>query len=142
MPTTPALDLLDPTAFRGGQPHEAFTWLREHDPVHWHDEPAGGQGFWAVTRYDDVKHVGRHPDTFSSMPGILIPGGTALPANHGRGGPRMMITMDPPDHRSYRRLVIPDFIPKAVKDMGPRVEALAAEIVDGVIERGECDLVT
>jgi cytochrome P450 len=54
----------------------------------------------------------------------------------------MMITMDPPDHRAYRRLVIPDFIPKAVHGMGERVTALAAQIIDGVIEKGECDLVT
>jgi cytochrome P450 len=140
MATVPALDLLDAAAFEGGQPHDAFTWLRENDPVHWHDEP-GGPGFWAVTRYDDVKLVGRDPATFSSTKGILIPGGSEV-MDQGRGSPRMMITMDPPDHRSYRRMVIPDFIPKAVHSMGPRVAALAAQIIDGVIEQGECDLVT
>jgi cytochrome P450 len=140
MATVPALDLLDAAAFAGGQPHEAFAWLRDNDPIHWHDE-ANGPGFWAVTRYDDVKHVGRDPGTFSSSQGILIPGGGEVRDN-GRGSPRMMITMDPPDHRSYRRLVIPDFIPKAVHDMAPRVTALAAQIIDGVVEKGECDLVT
>jgi cytochrome P450 len=140
MTTIPALDLLDAGAFDGGQPHEAFAWLRENDPIHWHEEH-DGPGFWAVTRYEDVKLVGRDPATFSSSQGILIPGGSGV-IDQGRGGPRMMITMDPPDHRSYRRMVIPDFIPKAVHEMGPRVAALAAQIIDGVIERGECDLVT
>lgn len=140
MATVPALDLLDAAAFDGGQPHEVFAWLRDNDPVHWHDEP-DGPGFWAVTRYDDVRAVGRDPETFSSAAGIMIPGGGGV-RDQGRGSPRMMITMDPPDHRDYRRLVIPDFIPKAVKDMAPRVVSLAAEIIDGVIERGECDLVT
>jgi cytochrome P450 len=140
MATAPAHDLLDPAAFDGGQPHEAFAWLRENDPVHWHEEP-NGPGFWAVTRFEDVKLVGRDPATFSSAQGIMIPGEAGI-RDQGPGAPRMMISMDPPDHGSYRRMVIPDFIPKAVKDMAPRVVALAAEIIDGVIEKGECDLVT
>lgn len=133
MATVPALDLLDPAAFAGGQPHEAFAWLREHDPVHWHDEP-DGPGFWAVTRYEDVKRVGRDPDAFSSAGGIMIPSAT--------GAPSMMITMDPPGHTGFRRLAVPDFLPKAVRALAPRIEALATEIVDGVAARGECDLVT
>ena len=134
------IDLLDAAAFVGGQPHEQFAWLRDNDPIHWHDEP-NGPGFWAVTRYGDVKRVGRDPATFSSVPGIMIPGGTNT-QDPGRAAPRMMISMDPPDHGAYRRMVIPDFIPKAVKEMAPRVIELATKIIDGVIERGECDLVT
>jgi cytochrome P450 len=137
MATIPRIDLLDAAAFDGGQPHEAFAWLREHDPVHWHEEPEG-PGFWAVTRYDDVKAVGRDAETFSSEYGIMIAGS----GQRGGGAPRMMITMDPPEHTGFRKLVVPDFLPKAVKGMAPRVEALAAQIIDGVIERGECDLVT
>ncbi|HET9732049.1 MAG TPA: cytochrome P450 [Acidimicrobiales bacterium] len=133
----PHIDLLDPVAFDGGQPHEAFAWLRDNDPVHWHEE-ANGPGYWAVTLYDDVKRVDRDAATFSSASGIMIPDATGA---LGGAVPRMMISMDPPDHTHFRRLVIPDFIPKAVRAMGPRVEAVAAEIVDGVVERGECDLV-
>ncbi|HEV7722149.1 MAG TPA: cytochrome P450 [Iamia sp.] len=133
MATIPALDLLDPAAFDGGQPHEAFAWLRDNDPVHWHDEP-DGPGFWAVTRYEDVRRVGRDPATFSSADGIMIPSAS--------GAPSMLITMDPPGHTDFRRLAVPDFLPKAVRAMVPRVGALAAQIIDGVIERGECDLVT
>jgi cytochrome P450 len=137
MVTLPRIDLLDAAAFDGGQPHEVFAWLREHDPVHWHEEP-DGPGFWAVTRYDDVKAVGRDAETFSSAYGIMIPGGSG---QRGGGAPRMMITMDPPEHTGFRKLVVPDFLPRAVKGMAPRVETLAAQIIDGVIERGECDLV-
>ncbi len=133
MATVPALDLLDPAAFVGGQPHEAFAWLRDHDPVHRHDEP-GGPGFWAVTRHEDVKAVGRDATTFSSADGIMIPSTT--------GAPQMMITMDPPAHTGFRKLVVPDFLPKAVRALGERVDGLAAQIVDGVVEQGGCDLVT
>jgi cytochrome P450 len=138
MATVPRPDLLDPAAFQGGQPHDAFAWLRENDPIHWHDE-SDGPGFWAVTRYEDVKAVGRDSDTFSSAYGIMIPGGAG---QVGGGAPRMLITMDPPEHTGFRKLVVPDFLPRAVRDIAPRVEALAAQIIDGVIEQGECDLVT
>jgi cytochrome P450 len=55
----------------------------------------------------------------------------------------MMLTMDPPRHTAYRRLVAPEFIPRAARAMRPRIEALARRIVDDVLARDEggCDLV-
>src|SRR5215208_2985771 len=136
--TAPVIDLLSPASFAGGQPHDQFAWLRQHDPVHWHPEPGEGQGFWAVTRYADVKAVGRDPGTFSSVPSIMIPDGAALDA----GDHQMMLTMDPPRHTSYRRLVAPEFIPRAARAMRPRIDELARRIVDRVVERdGQVDLV-
>lgn len=35
------IDLLSAAVFTGGQPHDQFRWLREHEPVHWHPEPGG-----------------------------------------------------------------------------------------------------
>jgi cytochrome P450 len=134
----PTIALLSPASFAHGQPHEQFAWLREHDPVHWHDEPGGGPGFWAVTRYRDVKAVGRDAATFSSKPGIMIPdneGGIDV------AGHEMMISADPPVHTGLRKLVAPEFIPRAAKAMRPRIEELASLIIDGVVGRGECDLV-
>jgi cytochrome P450 len=135
----PTIALLSPASFAHGQPHDQFAWLREHDPVHWHDEPDGGAGFWAVTRYRDVKTVGRDATTFSSRPGIMIPdnaGGIEV------GDHEMMISADPPAHTGLRKLVAPEFIPRAAKAMRPRIEELAGRIIDGVAGRGECDLVT
>jgi cytochrome P450 len=139
MPTAHSIDLLDPAAFDGGQPHDVFAWLRDNDPVHWHEEP-NGTGFWAVTRYDDVKLVGHDGEAFSSARGIMIPDTSGMPGA-GDAVPRMMISMDAPDHKHFRRLAVPDFIPKAVKAITPRLGDLAAQIIDGVIEKGQCDLV-
>ena len=55
---------------------------------------------------------------------------------------QMMISADPPVHTGLRKLVAPEFIPRAAKAMRPRIEELARKIVDGVAARGECDLVT
>jgi cytochrome P450 len=134
----PAIDLLDAVSFAHGQPHDQLRWLRENDPVHRHPEP-DGPGFWAVTRYHDVKAVGRDPATFSSSPTIMIPDATASPpeADH-----EMMLMADPPVHTQYRKLLNARFTPRAVRSLRPRVEELAAQIVDAVTEQGECDFVT
>jgi cytochrome P450 len=134
---TPKIDLLDAASFANGQPHDQFAWLRAHDPVYRHAEPDGA-GFWAVTRYDDIRHVGRDPGTFSNSPSVQIPDveAEAAEADH-----TMMLMMDPPRHSQYRKLVSPAFVPRSVRPLTHRVEALASKIVDAVIERGECDLV-
>lgn len=140
MNDAPEIDLGDPASFAGGQPHEQFRWLRAFAPVHRHPEP-DGPGFWAVTRYEDVRAVGRDPATFSSVPTIMIanptPGTTVDFGDH-----QMMLMMDPPRHTRYRRIISRAFTPRAALALRPRIEALARQIVDAVVERGECDFVT
>ena len=131
------VDLLDPASFADGQPHEQFRWLRDNAPVYRHPEP-DGPGFWAVTRYDDVRDVGRDPDHYSSVPTIMIPDF----ANIDFGGHQMMITSDPPHHTRLRRIINSQFTPRAAERLRLRIDELAAEIIDAVIERGECDAVT
>jgi cytochrome P450 len=132
------VDLLSPASFAHGQPHDQFAWLRAKDPVHWHLEP-GADGFWAITRYRDVKAVGRDPTTFSSTPTVMIQddGGVVDVGEH-----QMMLMADPPRHTALRKVVASEFLPKAARAMRPRIEQLAARIVDDVIDVGACDLVT
>ena len=139
MAQRPRIDLVDPASFAHGQPHAQFQWLREHDPVHWHAE-RDGPGFFAVTRHADVVAVGRDSATFSSKGTILIqdppPGSEMDFGDHG-----MMLMMDPPLHTRYRRIVSREFTPRASAALAPRIGELARQIIDAVIERGECDLV-
>ena len=72
------IDLLNPDTFGQGQPHETFRWLRDNAPVYRHAEHDGGPGFWAVTRYEDVKMIGRDSDSFSSEPSVLIAQNTEI----------------------------------------------------------------
>ena len=53
----------------------------------------------------------------------------------------MMLMADPPVHTRMRRLVSREFTPRAAAALEPRVQELAAQIVDAVIEDGSCDLV-
>ena len=131
------VDLLDPASFADGQPHEQFRWLRDNAPVYRHPEP-DGPGFWAVTRYEDVREVGRDPEHYSSVPTIMIPDY----ADIDFGDHQMMITSDPPRHTRLRRIINSQFTPRAAEQLRRRIDELAAEIIDAVIERGECDAVT
>jgi cytochrome P450 len=133
------IDLLSPDSFSAGQPHSQFDWLRRNDPVHWHDEP-GGRGFWAVTRFEDVWSVDRDHQAYSSEPTIMI---TDPAAEMGTSfGPyKMMLMMDPPEHTAFRKLIRSEFTQPAAHQREGRIQALAKQIVDAVIDKGECDFV-
>jgi cytochrome P450 len=131
------IDLLSPSSFAQGQPHDQFRWLRDHEPVFRHAEP-DGPGFWAVTRYDDVRAVGRDPATFSSVPTTMIPD----PIEGFAFDRQMMLMSDPPHHTRLRRVINRRFTPRSAEGWRRRIRELAAQIVDAVAGRGECDFVT
>jgi cytochrome P450 len=134
------IDLLSPKSFADGQPHEQYRWLREHAPVRWHDEPNGGTGFWAVTRHADVWAVDRDFQAFSSEPTIMIT--DPLEGSGQAFGPyKMMLMMDPPEHTAFRKLIRQEFTLPAARLREDRIQALARQIVDAVIDKGECDFV-
>jgi cholest-4-en-3-one 26-monooxygenase len=125
-PTRPDIDLLDGHWWEH-EPHEAWTWMREHAPVYW-DE---ANETWAVTRYHDVLAVEKDAQTFSSF---------RSPRPHGDPLP-MMISMDDPDHLRRRKLVNKGFTPRRVSDKEPLIRQICDHIIDRVSERGEADFV-
>ncbi len=132
------VNLNDLDAFERGCPHEMFDLLRREAPVFWHQD-AQGPGYWAITKYEDVKHVSRHTMAFSSeRKGILMrePDPAVLAFTQ-----QIMLSMDPPRHRQYRMLVNKAFTPRMVDGLRPRIKQMVREIVNTVIGRGECDFV-
>ena len=134
------IDLLDPNTFKGGHPHEQYEWLREHKPVFFHEEPEG-KGFWVVTRYQDVYDIGRNASLFSSEPTISIADPDPTQPNF-QGDAKMMLMMDPPEHTMHRKLISREFTQGPVREYNRRIEQLATNIVDAVIDRGECEFVS
>ncbi|HEY3950147.1 cytochrome P450 [Phenylobacterium sp.] len=134
------IDLLSPSSFAAGQPHDQYRWLRENEPVRWHDEPGEGRGFWAVTRHADVWAVDRDFQAYSSEPTIMIQDPAAEQAA-GFGPYKMMLMMDPPEHTGFRKLIRSEFTLPAARLREERIQALAKQIVDAVIDKGECDFV-
>lgn len=134
---TGPVDLTDPNSFAAGQPWDSYKWLRENDPVHFQREK-DGPGFWAVTRYAEVRAVSRDSQTYSSwLGGITASDPTPDQLVEQR---HMMISMDGPDHARYRKLVRGSFTPRAAQPWRARIDALAASVVGAVAERGACDL--
>ena len=133
------IDLLNAESFSHGQPHDQFDWLRENAPVYWHKEP-DGTGFWVLTRHADVYRVGRETETFSSEPTVMISDAQLSPQLDDKH--KMMLMMDPPEHTTYRKIISREFTQGPVKAYSPRIRQLATQIVDEVIEDGECDFVS
>jgi cytochrome P450 len=134
----PTIDLISPASFAHGHPWAQYAWLRANAPVYRHPDP-DGPDFWAVTRYEDVRAVSRQPQLFSSYArGVML----AEPDEMGLAAARqMMLTMDPPQHERFRRLVSRGFTPRQAEMMRARIDELAREIVTDIEAKGECDLV-
>ena len=81
-------------------------------------------GFWTVAKHDDVTHVLKNPQIFSSA-------GMGGPIAGGMTGGRPMrsiITSDPPEHTGFRNLVNRAFTPRMVADLEPRIREIAREL--------------
>jgi cytochrome P450 len=133
------VDLGDPNAnivshdtYVTGFPHAAFRALRDNDPVSWTPEQ-DGSGFWSITRYQDVLHVSRNPELFSSAAGIRLEEMDAQ-ENAAR---RTMMEMDAPEHTNYRRLVSKPFARPQVINYEPAIRNIAADVVERVRTGGQ-----
>ena len=96
--------ILNPDTYIQGVPHAEFERLREHDPIHWTEEP-DGRGFWSLTRYADVIEASRNTAVFSSAQGIRLED----MAEDELIARTTMMERDPPTHTTYRRMVSQPF---------------------------------
>lgn len=132
-------DVSNPDTFADGFPHEAFRALRREAPVAWHEgDVHGGPGYWIVSRYDDVRFVSKNPRLFVSGRGNLIEQRPQAEMDTLRS----MITMDPPAHPRYRKLVSAGFTPGATARLEPKTRERVRAILDAIAPKGECDFVT
>jgi len=108
-------------------PFAEFAALRAHAPLFWY-EP--GQ-YWVASSHELVGGINQNPSVFSSF---------GHPAGIGRDG--TIITMDPPEHTVYRKLVTGSFLPRAIRARRDIVQSLATELVDRFVSQGGGDWVT
>jgi vitamin D3 1,25-hydroxylase len=108
-------------------PFPALAELREDEPVRRLDLPDGPM--WLVTRYEDVRAA--FVDARLSKDWRYT-----LPADQRAAYPAaptpMMLLMDPPDHTRLRKLVSRSFTVRRMEELRPRVEQIAAELVEGL----------
>ena len=129
-----------------GYPHEAWARLRRESPVHFM-RPDGYKPFWAITKHADITEVSTQPETFRSAGRFIL-----FPEMPAAAGPsleeepplRMLVNMDPPEHRDYRKLVSNWFTPRAIARLEERLVHITSEIFDDLAKDGgvyECDFV-
>jgi len=143
MTTALEINLVDEDVYqRGGPPHEQFTWLRQNAPVYWHayGGAQGWPGFWAVTRHDDIEHVSRHPEVFSSArrTSNFYEFPESEVARHRLG----ILSADPPLHTRLRGLVNRGFTPRMTELLEHGITQICARLLDDVTRRGEADFAT
>jgi cytochrome P450 family 142 subfamily A polypeptide 1 len=125
-PTDLHIGLTDGT-FYGGDPFEAFAWMRSAAPAY-SDTDAG---VWGITRHADIRAIAKDPETFSNAGGIR-PDSGALP---------MMIDCDAPEHVRRRRLVSEGFTPGRIRQAESGIRQVCDDIIDKVCASGSADFV-
>ena len=127
----------------------AFKTLREQRPVAYMPAPdiqlpstielPELTGYYAVTRHADVLEASRQPELFCSGKGATSQLDMPEVFLEFFGS---MINLDDPRHARLRRIVSAAFTPKMIKSFEEQVQTSADQIIDAVIDKGECDFVT
>ncbi|MYK28280.1 MAG: cytochrome P450 [Gammaproteobacteria bacterium] len=89
--------LEDPQLYLDPARHEIFAALRKHNPVYWR-ALGEHEGYWVISRYQDIVAICSDPATYSSAQGAFFT---------GNDDPTLgaMLTTDPPRHNEMRRAV-------------------------------------
>ena len=106
----------------------AYQIIRDAGPV-----VRDAHGAFLVTGASAADYVLRHPDLFSSARAF---------DSLGSPLPIVPVASDPPEHTRYRQLLRPFFTARGLSRWLPVVRAHAIELIDRLVGRGECDLVT
>src|SRR5258708_10608676 len=112
------------------QRYRWFQQMRTTHPV-CRDETSG---CWHVFRYADVNNVLSDYTHFSSDFRWRIPARSSLTAPS-------LISMDPPQHGKYRKLISPIFTPRALSQLSARITVIVQELLDRARPAGKMDVI-
>jgi cytochrome P450 len=88
-------------------------------------------GYYYLTRREDVLAALRSPNVFSARLALQPPGSPI---------PVIPLGFDPPEHTRYRRILQPFFSPHGLSKSRPVLVRHAADMIDAMAERGECEV--
>jgi cholest-4-en-3-one 26-monooxygenase len=126
-----------------GPPHELFKRMRSECPVHWSSQISQfpeEEGFWSVTRPEDLETVSLDWQTYSSeRGGITALTNAIMPLELIQA---MFIGMDPPKHDRLKQLFQRGFTPRRIAEHEGAIRKIAADVFDRLEGHETCDLVT
>jgi len=120
------IDVSDSEIFETDTLWGYFERLRKEDPVHYCAESEFG-AYWSVTRFDDIVHVEKNDQIFSSARSIVV--GDPDPDFPLESG---FITMDGAEHIAHRKVSAPVAAPRNLKLLEPLIRERVIEILDGL----------
>jgi cytochrome P450 len=138
MSTMTDVTLADISLFAEGAPLMVFEDLRRDSPVHWNVEDEPNSGFWSVTRYNDIVEVLRDTEMYSSEIGA---------ANLEELDPRQLeirrsiLETDGVRHRTLRRMLQPQFTPRALAGYETFLRGITATTLDKALVQSDFDFV-
>jgi cytochrome P450 len=116
-------------------PYSVHARLRTRCPVAPVVLPGGDAPAWLITGYAEARAALADPRLHKSMPGWGPEPGSVFALLE-----RHMLNSDPPDHGRLRRLVNKAFTARRVERLRPRIELIAAGLLDDLPARSEVDL--
>jgi len=139
MTECPHLSLINHDNYVDEAPLERFAELRRDDPVFWHEDQELGEGFWCLTRQQEIDFVSKNADKFS----VRTRGIRYIDESPEMTEQRKLIMtfMEPPYHRTYRQVVDKSFRPKIIEGLLENISELAKGIIDKVAAKGKCEFV-
>ncbi len=128
---------IDPQLLPGQEdrPIDAASALHDGPDIFWSPIARLGQAGWVVTRYELMREILQDPGRFSSK---HIAGFSLL---LGEEWDLIPLEKDPPEHARYRMAMNPLFAPNKINEITDSVMGVAQELVDGILERGECEFI-
>ncbi|MCJ0902892.1 cytochrome P450 [Rhodococcus sp. ARC_M6] len=141
-------DFTDPDIYADRMPFEEFAELRKTAPVWWNPQPpeVGGfqdEGYWVVSRNEDVRDVSQRNDVFSTHENTAIPRfADDIPRENVEMQRFILINKDAPEHTKLRKLVSRGFTPRAINSLREELTERAEKIVKAAAESGAGDFVT
>lgn len=120
-------------------PIEWFKEMLHHQPVYYHEKT----NTWNVFKYEHVKQVLSNYEYFSNEgPRSAIFVGATNNGNDERSSAILnLLFMDPPQHRKGRSLLAAAFTPRSLKNWEPRIQQIAAELVEDIQENTVVNIV-
>lgn len=112
-------------------PFPFYRWLRDEAPVYHSDK----WGFWALSRFEDVRAAARDHETFVSFEGIDIDD-TAK----DQSSPGFLPDIDNPRHDQLRKLVQRHFLPRSIAKLEDQIREVVRGLVGSWRDKGEVDI--
>jgi len=112
-------------------PFPVYRWMRDEAPVFYSEK----WGWWALSRFEDVRAAATDPQTFLSYEGIDIDD-TAK----DQSGPGFLPDIDNPRHDQIRRMIQPRLLPNRIAEREDAVRAVVRGLIDVWRYRGTVDL--